>query len=563
MTKPTRRSAKGNITNSANDDRVNIKANNIKLSSNKDIGTSIKYLNVNTTSNDINNGLSANAINAYINGKGSDLNIISSEISNNLILNTENNTSLAIQDVRVGNQLTAKSASDINITGTIVAKKSLIQAQNTTDINNANIEGIFNNESEALVVNNAELNTLTTSSTTANIANMVVLGDANITTTDKTTIANATVDGNLVNNSKDTEVTNKLTVGGNTSISAIDSIAINDASIYGYLNTIANTLKIDEIMLVGNINANVDNANIYTSEDLNIGNISGNKNAYTTALDIRSEKSIYNGLDTDDYNLYAKNITLKANETIGTLDNPLNIMLANGNKLSMVSDNLISLSTNGTGANYSNIETKAFAIYTDDDINIKNINVEQAKITTSSNNLSIDNLIVEKSATLTTGNKRVIIDNTSLKPIINADVQLYLTQLPASIKINGDNNIITEAVNVTRHNSNILVNSDNNNNSMNSAINSSSATSIKNTNVSEKTIEKTEALLYKIPTQGTYKTNIEKSYGEGIIKNHVDEYVSPSNIFDVINNSKSKTSKIKYFHKISYDNIKYKKVSSL
>ncbi len=555
--------AKGNIINSANDDRVNIKANNIVLTSNKDIGTSIKYLNVNTVSNDINKGLSVKAINAYINGQGSDLNIISSEISNNLLLNTEGNTSLAIQDVRVGNQLTAKSASDVNITGTIVANKSLIQAQNTTDINNANIEGIFNNESEALVVNNAELNTLTTSSTTANIANMVVSGDANITTTDKTTIANATVDGNLVNNSKDTEVTNKLTVGGNTSISAIDSIAINDASIYGYLNTIANTLKIDEIMLVGNINANVDNANIYTSEDLNIGNISGNKNAYTTALDIRSEKSIYNGLDTDDYNLYAKDITLKANETIGTLDNPLNIMLTNGNKLSMVSDNLISLSTNGTGANYSNIETKAFAIYTDDDINIKNINVEQAKITTSSNNLSIDNLIVEKSATLTTGNKRVIIDNTSLKPIINADVQLYLTQLPASIKINGDNNIITEAVNVTRHNSNILVNSDNNNNSMNSAINSSSATSIKNTNVSEKTIEKTEALLYKIPTQGTYKTNIEKSYGEGIIKNHVDEYVSPSNIFDVINNSKSKTSKIKYFHKISYDNIKYKKVSSL
>ena len=64
------------------------------------------------------------------------------------------------------------------------------------------------------------------------------------------------------------------------------------------------------------------------------------------------------------------------------------------------------------------------------------------------------------------------------KIILNNFNAYYFTnweEYDVTLDINGDNNIITEAVNVTRHNSNILVNSDNNNNSMNSAINSSSA----------------------------------------------------------------------------------------
>ena len=391
---------------------------------------------------------------------------------------------------------------------------------------------------------------------------MTVAGNTSITTTEKSTIANATVGGDFVNNSTNTEVTDKL-IANNVSINSSDSIIINDANIQGDLNVSAKNINVNEILLSGNVNANVDNLSINTSNDLNIGKIAGNSNIYSSKVSITSDESIYNGLTDGGTNLQAKDINIKANETISTLDKPLNITLSNGNKLSLASDKLIALSTNGAGANYTNLATKAFALYTDDAVNIDTMKVEEAKIVTSSNNLSIDNLSVGNKAEFVTANKNIIVDNSSLKPIINADVQLHLTQFPASLKVDGSNNIITEAVNVARHNNNILVNSDNHNNSMNGAINSSSMAAIKNANVSEKTIEKTDSLLYKIPTASAYNTNVEKSYGQGIIKNHIDEYISPSNVIDIINKSKNKTSKIKHFPKLSYNNVKYKKVSSL
>lgn len=326
-------------------------------------------------------------------------------------------------------------------------------------------------------------------------------------TTQTTTIGNANVTGNFKNTSKDTNVTGKLTVDGETNIDATNSIHIADADLKGNLNTNSQKITIDELNLAGNINAKVDDLKINTSNNLNIGSISGNTKDYTTNLDISSGKSIFNGRNDNGANIYAQIVNMTASDKISTAEKPLNIVLVNGNELSMTSGNSISLITSGAEANYNKLDTDNIALSTNDAININTLNVKNASIKTTSNNLAIHNMTVGETALFETGNKKIAVDNTSLNPIIDADIQMYTTKNPAKLIVDGGNNIIADSVNVTRQNEYILINMDNKYSSMNSAITSTGASAMKNTNVGEKTIEKTDKLLDKMPTVHNYVKN--------------------------------------------------------
>ena len=222
------------------------------------------------------------------------------------------------------------------------------------------------------------------------------------------------------------------------------------------------------------------------------------------------------------------------------MDNPLNFMLANGNKLSMSSDNSIAISTNGESANYADIITSQIALETNNDINIDNLKVNNAEIKTTTNNINIGNMDIKTSAVLETANKRVVVNNTSLKPIIDSDVQMYLTNQPTYIHINGSNNIETNPVNVVRNNQHILILQDNYYNSMNSTTTASAEANIKNTKVGEKTIEKTDKLLYTISTAHNYVQsvigNIIASQNR-LVKTYRGDDVTQQNVMDTINNS--------------------------
>ena len=111
----------------------------------------------------------------------------------------------------------------------------------------------------------------------------------------------------------------------------------------------------------------------------------------------------------------------------------------------------------------------------------------------------------------------------------------------ATLKVDSSYNIIADSVNVARQNEYILINMDNKYNSMNSAITSSNAASMKNTNVGEKTIEKTDSLLDRMPTVHHYVRNAagidSNPIRAHLIQNIQGEIVTPENAMDIINTS--------------------------
>ena len=457
--------------------------------------------------------------------------------------NITSNNKTTIGNAVIGNNFTSISE-DLEVTGKVTTVGDAdIDADNSVTIADADIKG------------NADVN-----SAVVNITNANVEKDANITSNNKTTIGNAVIGNNLTSISEDLEVTGKVTTGGDADINADSSvtiadadikgnadinanniITIQDADITGDLIAAANDIIIDEINLAGNINANVDNLSINSSNDINIGTIQGNTSQYTNNAVITTDKSILNGLDTNEVNMYVQSVDLTAGDKISTSEKPLNIMLTNGNKLSMTSGNSIAISTSGSSAHYSKIETDNFELATENDINIEEFKVNNAQLNTTANNINIDKMQVENNAVLETANKRIVVNNTSLQPIIDADVQMTLNVQPTSLKIDSSNNIITDSRNVVRHNGYIQILTDSNYNSMNSAINSSGAANMKNTNVGEKTIEKTDKLLYTISTAHNYVQSVIGDIigrtGKQLVKTYYGDVVTPKNIFDTINTS--------------------------
>jgi hypothetical protein len=142
---------------------------------------------------------------------------------------------------------------------------------------------------------------------------------------------------------------------------------------------------------------------------------------------------------------------------------------------------------------------------------------------------------IDQDAQITTANKYIVVENRSLSPIMNADVQIYMSKLVSKLIVDSSKNVRTDSVNVTRQDPTILINKDYKYNSMNGAINSTAEASLKNSKVAEKTIEKVEAILYKIPTHETYSDNVLKNSVDNLIRTPENQNVTPVNIHTFIN----------------------------
>jgi hypothetical protein len=129
----------------------------------------------------------------------------------------------------------------------------------------------------------------------------------------------------------------------------------------------------------------------------------------------------------------------------------------------------------------------------------------------------------------------VVVDNTTLAPVLNADLQMHVSKFPASVEIDGSNNIKTDLVNVTRQNGQIRVNNDLKYNSMSGTVTSLNEAGLKNTKVAEKTIEKTEKMIYELPTHVSYQESVVKNSIDTFVKTRADELITPNNAFSVIN----------------------------
>jgi hypothetical protein len=474
---------------------------------------------------------------------------------NNGLTTINADNSIAIED---GEFKEFKASSlTANIVKATVAEDLDVTTTGKTTIGNAEVGGAFTNTSKdteitgKLTVNNGlttinadnsiaiedgEFKEFKASSLTANIVKATVTEDLDVTTTGKTTIGNAEVGGAFTNTSKDTEITGKLTVNnGLTTINAIDNINIANADIGNDLDMIANDIQISEINLVGNMNAKVDKLSINSSHNIQIGTIVGNINDYISVATISSNESILNGIDDKATNLVAKEIKLEAGKSIGNSGTPIVAEVVNQNNIIVSAKDSIYIISKGADSNYSKIETGDISLSTDKALKINDLIAQNAEITTKANELSINNILIGETGTLRTANKYVAINNIDLTPILNADIQMYITRTPAEIIIDGTNNIRTSSINVTRQNGHIKVNEDLKYQSMNNTITSLNESSLKNTNVSENTIEKTETLIYSIPTHNAYQASIVQNSVDSLVKTNLEENIIPSNAHSIIN----------------------------
>ncbi len=407
---------KGNITNAAIDsNKANVSADNVVLNAENNIGTEIKYFNVDTESSTSEDGLTFGAYDAYINGVDNDLNIVSSEVKNNTYLTS----------------------------------------------------------------------------------------DEDITISD-------------------------LTVGGNLNLSAPD-------------------VNIKDMNVKGKFNAFADNLDVHSSNDINIGYVAGRTEDYTNSAKVSSDKSIKNGNETEqDTNIYGKDIELSAGQSVGEKDKDLSLKLAHDNNVTLKSKNSLSVSANGEAGNYSDIETDELDLSADNDVNVNNLKFKNGKVKTKSHNLSIDNMDIEDLGDFTTADKHIIVDNKGFRPHFDADVQLHVTKTPASLKVDSSNNVITEAQNVVRKDSDIFIDGLENYNSMDSTIDVLSEAVLKNVRTGKKTSDTNEEILYGLPTLKAYTQETESAI-EGIIRNQLGEFITPENALDSVNISENKRKKFKYF----------------
>lgn len=377
----------------------------------------------------------------------------------------------------------------------------------------------------------------TITSKNAKIDSLTVDKDLDITTTEDTNISNATVGGDYTNNSNNTTVTGKLSVIGDAIINSKESVKIADTDIKQDLNIIATNAKIDEINLDGNLNANVKDIDVKTSNNLNLGTVKGNDSDYADNVKIDSTKSIVNGnsgASSDDANIAAKNISIKAGDSIGSKNNMLNVDLPKGNSVSVEAGNNTNINSTGAGPNYNKIKSTDTNIKSTGAIKIANIETNTLDITTKSTDVEITGN-VETKGTIKTADKNVVIDNTGMQPYHDVTAQLHVTEKPMHLVIDSSNNIKTQAKNVTRHSIDMVVNGSNTYTSMEDEVTISAEVGIKNSNVDNKLIEHTDRTINEIPTVSDYISNIVNGYGTSNITNINGEMLNNTNIMDVIN----------------------------
>ena len=368
------------------------------------------------------------------------------------------------------------------------------------------------------------------------VSKLSTLTDTNITTVGDTKIADATVGGDFINTSVNTTISGKLDVIGDANIDA-NNITIADANIGGDLNADAKDVKIAEMKLDGNINATVDNLSVYTSNDLHIASIRGNTADYTDVVNITSSKDITNGLGADDTNMFVKNANLTAGNSIGE-NQALNIKLADGNKLNISAGNVANLNNTGAVANYNNIIANDTVITATNAVNIANLNTDKLTLTTDSENVNITGYVTTK-GTIETASKDIVIDNTSLEPYPYATAQLYLTQKPMHLIVDGSNNILTENQNVVRYNKNIVINKKSSASSMEDEIELASENALRDLYHNKKVMNEVNGLQYHSPTVSDYISSVIGSIDDDYVRDFNNRLLNESNIMNIINQTKN------------------------
>ena len=499
----------GNITN--NSDRfeagedINIKAEDIKLTAEgKNIGSSDRFLIVQTTSEDENKGLSYTADTAYILGAGDLLNITSGTSTGNVYIYAAHNVSA--KDIVANNDehdasFMVECAGDVKATN--ITSDNLLLTGNNVEISSSTIRGQTNVTAD----NNSSIL----------IDDTVIGGDTNLQATDKTVIGT-------------------ITVAGNTDIKATNSVTIANADVGRDLNISSEKVDIAELNLVGNINAFVDDIRVTTSNDLNIGHIEGISRGYTESIEIVSAKNINNGMSVYDRNIAAKNMVLIAGESIGE-NQALNVDLTEDNQVNIIAGNAVNLNYVGAPANFEHVSGNEVVLHSDRDVNITDLKANVLKIDTTSENVNIKGEVKTKGE-ISTASKNIIIDNTSFAPYPFASVQLYLTDKQMHLTVDKTNNVRTEAVNVTRHGMNLLVNKETYATSMDGELAVASETGIRSSYHGEGVINGMDTSLSQALTVSDYIATLIDMPDDYIIGNH-KKASDDGDIMSIINQNKA------------------------
>lgn len=467
-------------------------------------------------------------------------------------------TITSVKDVvinEIESQTLTASAVNANIITLTTGGNTNISTTKDTTITTATVGGDFTNTSD-----------------NTTIATLGVTGNASITSAGDTQIGGGTVGGNFTNSSENTQITAKLdvtkdvniaankdvTVSGelnsdqNVSITATNNTQIADANIKGNLDVITENLNISEMDLDGNINATVDKAVINTSNDLNVDVIKGNTTTHTDTLSIVAE-NIKNGTGTDGNNIYAKDVDLNTNNSIGTRNTSLNVNLPDDNTVSVEAGQLANIKTTGTEPNYKKYKAKDAIISSDEGIDIKGLEVDNFEITTKSTDVNLDG-VINKGGNINTADKRVSINNENLEPDYYATTQLHNPQKTMNLQIDSSNNIKVRSKYVVRHNQGIVINGTDFLSSMESEDIKSAELSLKNSEKRKDIPKLANDSLYEIPQKS--------SDASVIIRTIQGEIITPDNINNIINLSDNlfynhkkdkKKAKATIFDKISYE----------
>ena len=390
----------------------------------------------------------------------------------------------------------------------------------------------------------AEVTWTTSDNTVATVSDGVVTGEAAGTAT---ITASITVDGTSY-----TAVTEKLDVVEDANITAENNVVIADGHMQKDLNVVAKNLYVEDIQLDGNINADVDTADINTNYDLNVGIIQGNgDNIHTEDLKIKSAHNILNSMTEDDVNIYGKNIDLTAGESIGERDVPLVMSLAKGNRIALDAANLANVKTEGAGPNYTKYKAKEAIIKAEGKVKMRGLDVNRLSLKTNSTDTDIKGK-VKKSGQIRTKDKRISINNVNFEPDHSATAQLHTGKNKFHLKTNGSKDIQIDSKFVVRHNQGYVINGTDFLSSMESEAIKSAELSLKNSDRRKGIQKEADDSLY-----GTEKLTDDAI----LIKTIHGEIITPENVYDVINSGESlslnfiktkKKAKATIYDKISY-----------
>ena len=549
----------GNITN--NSDRfeagadINIRAEDIKLTAaGKNIGSSDRFLIVETTSEDENKGLSYTADTAYILGGGDLLNITNGTSTGNVYVyaahnvsakdivadNDEHDASFMVEcagDVKVTNIKSDKvsvTSNNVEINGSIIAGEINALAEGKTVIHDAQIEKLTNTPDVDMLNITSGDNVEITGSTIG--GKTIVKADNN----SDVLIDDTVIDGDTNLQSTGKTIIGTLTVTGNADITAPNSIVIAEADIGKDLNITSEKVDIAELNLIGNINALVDDIHITTSNNLNIGRIEGVNKDYTEYVEIVSAKNINNGMPVYYRNIAAKNMVLIAGDSIGE-KTALNADLVEDNQVNVKAGKAVNLNYVGAPANFEQVSGDEVVLTSDRDINIADLKANKLRIDTTSENVNIKGEIKTKGK-ISTASKNIIIDNTSFAPYPYASVQLYLTEKQMHLIVDKSNNVRTQAVNVTRHGMNLLVNKDAYATSMDGELALASETGIRSSYHGEGVINNMDTSLSNALTVSDYIATLIDMPSDNIIENY-NKTSDDDDIMSIINQNKADRSR--------------------